>query len=67
MHPDDPDLGAAKVFFDGCLRTSNQGVLERLSDSMKVFSALESLCDANSGSGTFDLTETLTTMMKMHL
>ncbi|ROT77063.1 Endothelin-converting enzyme-like 1 [Penaeus vannamei] len=65
--PDDPDLGAAKVFFDGCLRTSNQGVLERLSDSMKVFSALESLCDATSGTGAFDLTETLTTMMKMHL
>nr|XP_027235199.1 membrane metallo-endopeptidase-like 1 isoform X3 [Penaeus vannamei]XP_027235200.1 membrane metallo-endopeptidase-like 1 isoform X4 [Penaeus vannamei] len=64
--PDDPDLGAAKVFFDGCLRTSNQGVLERLSDSMKVFSALESLCDATSGTGAFDLTETLTTMMKMH-
>ncbi|XP_047485379.1 membrane metallo-endopeptidase-like 1 [Penaeus chinensis] len=64
--PDDPDLGAAKVFFDGCLRTSNQGVLERLSDSMKVFSALQSLSDANSGSGTFNLTETLTTMMKMH-
>ncbi|XP_063596981.1 membrane metallo-endopeptidase-like 1 isoform X2 [Penaeus indicus] len=64
--PDDPDLGAAKVFFDGCLRTSNQGVLERLSDSMKVFSALESLLDATSGSDTFNLTETLTTMMKMH-
>ncbi|XP_042885137.1 endothelin-converting enzyme 2-like isoform X2 [Penaeus japonicus] len=66
LDPDDPDLGAVKVFYDGCLKTSSQSVFERLANATKVFSALESLYNETSGLGNFNLTKTLTAMMKMH-